>query len=145
MQTSPLDGLHDVIAPTQASWWPLATAWWVLICIVVIAITCLGYYLYQRAQFTKAKRHAIKLSQQLTDDPAQLHILIKRLALHYYQPKVASSDTKVWCKTLTTLSGIEFTEQELLSLYRTDNYSSALANKLCLAIKQFKLKEPLNV
>jgi len=145
MQTSPLDGLHDVIAPTQVSWWPLAPAWWVLIGILVIATTCFGYYLYKRSEFTKAKRHAIKLSQQFTDDPKQLHILIKRLVLHYYQPQVASSDTKVWCKTLTTLSGIEFTEQELLSLYQADNSPSALADKFCLAIKQFKLKEPLNV
>lgn len=145
MQTTPLDGLHDVIAPNQVNWWPLAPAWWVLIALFLITIIGLGYYLYKRSQFSKAKRHAIKLSQQLGDDPQQLHILIKRLVLHYYNPQAASSETKTWCQTLTTLSAIEFTEQELLSLYQVDNSSSALADKFRVAIKQFKLKEPLNV
>ncbi|MGO2011100.1 MAG: DUF4381 domain-containing protein [Pseudoalteromonas sp.] len=145
MQTSPLDGLHDVIAPNQVHWWPLAPAWWALIVLILMAIIGLGYYLYKRSQFIKAKRHAVELSQQLGNDPQQLHVLIKRLVLHYYNPQAASSETQKWCQTLKALSDIEFTERELLSLYQAGNESAKLCDKFRLAIKQFKLKEPLNV
>ncbi|CAM3879868.1 MULTISPECIES: DUF4381 domain-containing protein [Pseudoalteromonas] len=145
MQTSPLDGLHDVIVPTQVSWWPLAPIWWVIIAILLLTISFTGYKLYQTYQFKKAKRHAVLLSNQYDDDAQQLHILIKRLVLHYYGQSAASQGTKQWCKTINKLTGQQFTEGELMSLYQANSEQSALANKLKLAISQFKLKEPLNV
>ena len=145
MQTSPLDGLHDVIVPSQVSWWPLAPIWWVIIAILLLAIGYLSYTLYQAYQFKKAKRHAILLSNQYDDDAQQLHILIKRLVLHYYTQSAASQGTKQWCNTLNKLTGQQFTELELMSLYQEQSNQTALATKLKLAIAQFKLKEPLNV
>lgn len=145
MQTSPLDGLHDVIVPSQVSWWPLAPIWWVIIAILLLAIGYLSYTLYQAYQFKKAKRHAILLSNQYEDDAQQLHILIKRLVLHYYAQSAASQGTKQWCNTLNKLTGQQFTELELMSLYQEQSNHTALASKLKLAIAQFKLKEPLNV
>ena len=145
MQTSPLDGLHDVIVPSQVSWWPLAPIWWVIIAILLLAIGYLSYTLYQAYQFKKAKRHAILLSNQYEDDAQQLHILIKRLVLHYYAQSAASQGTKQWCNTLNKLTGQQFTEHELMSLYQSQSNQTALAQKLKLAIVQFKLKEPLNV
>ncbi|WP_368857999.1 DUF4381 domain-containing protein, partial [Thermolongibacillus altinsuensis] len=47
MQTSPLDGLHDVIVPSQVSWWPLAPIWWVIIATLLLAIGYLSYTLYR--------------------------------------------------------------------------------------------------
>ncbi|MEH6393437.1 DUF4381 domain-containing protein [Pseudoalteromonas sp.] len=145
MQTSPLDGLHDVIVPSQVSWWPLAPIWWVIIGTLLLAIGYLSYRLYQAYQFKKAKRHAVLLSEQYNDDAPQLHILIKRLVLHYYAQSAASQGTKQWCNTLNKLTGQQFTERELMSLYQPQSNQTALANKLKLAIAQFKLKEPLNV
>lgn len=145
MQTSPLDGLHDVIVPSQVSWWPLAPIWWVIIATLLLAIGYLSYTLYRAYQFKKAKRHAILLSNQYDDDAQQLHILIKRLVLHYYAQSAASQGTKQWCNTLNKLTGQQFTELELMSLYQEQINQTALATKLKLAIAQFKLKEPLNV
>ncbi|MBE0379774.1 MULTISPECIES: DUF4381 domain-containing protein [Pseudoalteromonas] len=145
MQTSPLDGLHDVIVPSQVSWWPLAPIWWVIIATLLLAIGYLSYTLYRAYQFKKAKRHAILLSNQYDDDAQQLHILIKRLVLHYYAQSAASQGTKQWCNTLNKLTGQQFTELELMSLYQEQSNQTALATKLKLAIAQFKLKEPLNV
>lgn len=145
MQTSPLAGLHDVIVPSQVSWWPLAPIWWVIITTLLLAIGYLSYTLYRAYQFKKAKRHAILLSNQYDDDAQQLHILIKRLVLHYYAQSAASQGTKQWCNTLNKLTGQQFTELELMSLYQEQSNQTALATKLKLAIAQFKLKEPLNV
>lgn len=145
MQTSPLDGLHDVIVPTHVSWWPLAPVWWVIMAILLLTISFISYKFYQTYQFKKAKRQAILLSNQCDNDAQQLHILIKRLALHYYQQRVASQGTQQWCNTLNKLTGQQFTELELMSLYQPQTNQAALANKLKLAIVQFKVKEPLNV
>ncbi|MGO2127766.1 MAG: DUF4381 domain-containing protein [Pseudoalteromonas prydzensis] len=145
MQTSPLAGLHDVIVPSHVSWWPLAPIWWVIIATLLLAIGYISYTLYQAWQFKKAKRHAISLSEQHAEDAQQLHILIKRLVLHYYAQSAASQGTKQWCNTLNKLTGQQFTELELMSLYQPQSNQTALANKLKLAIAQFKLKEPLNV
>ncbi|HEA18875.1 hypothetical protein LCGC14_2777780 [marine sediment metagenome] len=145
MQTSPLAGLHDVIVPNHVSWWPLAPIWWVIIATLLLAIGYISYTLYQAYQFKKAKRHAISLSEQHAEDVQQLHILIKRLVLHYYAQSATSQGTKQWCNTLNKLTGQQFTELELMSLYQPQSNQTALANKLKLAIAQFKLKEPLNV
>ncbi|MBB1342351.1 DUF4381 domain-containing protein [Pseudoalteromonas sp. SR45-6] len=145
MQTSPLAGLHDVIVPSHVSWWPLAPIWWLIIVVLLVTVSFISYQLYRARQFKKAKRQAISLSEQHPEDAQQLHILIKRLVLHYYQQSAASQGTKQWCITLDKLTGQQFTEHELMSLYQSQSNQTALAQKLKLAIVQFKLKEPLNV
>ena len=62
MQTSPLDGLHDIIAPTQVDWWPLAPAWWVVIAIAVCLLCSLIVIIYKNYRFKKPKRDAIALA-----------------------------------------------------------------------------------
>lgn len=145
MQASPLDGLHDVIVPDQVAWWPLAPIWWVLIAAFVILAILLGIKLYRDSQFKKAKRFAIAQSDTLANDSVQLHILIKRLVLHYYSPEHASAATKDWCNTLNKLTEQQFSEQEIMSLYQANKSQPELAAKLKAGIKQFKLKESLDV
>ncbi len=145
MQASPLDGLHDIIVPEQVAWWPLAPIWWVIIAALVIAAALVGLKLYRTWQFKKAKRYAIAHSDSMADDSAQLHILLKRLVLHYYSPEHASSATKDWCNTLNKLTGQQFSEQEIMSLYQANSSQPELAAKLKMGIRQFKLKESLNV
>ncbi|MGS0536131.1 DUF4381 domain-containing protein [Pseudoalteromonas sp. SaAl2] len=94
MQASPLDGLHDVIVPEQVAWWPLAPIWWFIIAAIAVAAILLAIKLYRDNQFKKAKRYAIAQSEAVANDSAQLHILIKRLVLHYYSPEHASAGTK---------------------------------------------------
>lgn len=145
MQASPLDGLHDVIVPEQVAWWPLAPIWWFIIAAIAVAAILLAIKLYRDNQFKKAKRYAIAQSEAVANDSAQLHILIKRLVLHYYSPEHASAGTKEWCITLNKLTEQHFSEQELMSLYQANTAQPALATKLKAGIKQFKLKESLNV
>jgi len=145
MQASPLDGLHDVIVPDHVAWWPLAPIWWAILSAFVLLALYLGVKLYRHHQFKRAKRYAIKQSDTLANDSAALHILIKRLVLHYYSPEHASSSTKQWCKTLNKLTGQHFSEQEIMSLYQVENAQPELAAKLKTGILKFKLKESLDV
>jgi len=112
MQTSPLDGLHDIIAPSQVNWWPLAPAWWVIIAVLLLLLSAAIYMAYKRYKFDK---------------------------------RLATQSTKQWCNTLNTLTGLSFSEQEILSVYNLEQNNSALENKFRQAIKQFKLKEVVNV
>ena len=144
MQTSPLDGLHDIIAPTHVDWWPLAPAWWVLISIALCLVCGLIIIMYKNYQFKKPKRNAIKLANQ-QQSAQQLHIILKRLVITYYDPRLAAQSTANWCKTLSQLGAIGFSEDEIASLYIAEQTQQALSNKFRQAIKQFKLKEPLHV
>jgi cbb3-type cytochrome oxidase subunit 3 len=144
MQTNPLDGLHDIIAPSQVSIWPLAPAWWVIIALLCVLVAASAYWLYKRYQFNKAKRYAIQLSQQ-HESAQQLHIILKRLVIAYYDKRLAAQATAAWCTTLTTLTGITFSEQEILSIYNQTAPDTALCHKFRQGIKQFKLKEVVHV
>ncbi|MBQ4831842.1 DUF4381 domain-containing protein [Pseudoalteromonas sp. MMG010] len=145
MQPSPLDNLHDVIAPSQVNWWPLAPAWWVIIVCAFSLLILLIVYLYKQYQFKKPKRAAIDASEQVKDNAQQLHILLKRLAIHYYDKRLASQPISMWCASLKQLTGLSFSEQELLSLYASEQHNPQLTSKLHSAIQKFKLKEPINV
>ncbi|BED88564.1 MULTISPECIES: DUF4381 domain-containing protein [unclassified Pseudoalteromonas] len=144
MQPNPLDGLHDIIAPSQVSWWPLAPAWWVIITVLFIAICAAAFWFYKNYNFKKPKRYAIDLSHK--EQSAQtLHIILKRLVIEYYDKRLAAQSTTNWCNTLNALTGLSFSEQEILSLYNAEHTNDALNEKLRLGIKQFKLKEPVHV
>ena len=144
MQTSPLDGLHDIIAPSQVSWWPLAPAWWAIIALLLLALCAAIYIFYKKHQFNKVKRYAIELSLKL-NDAQQLHIILKRLVIEYYDKRLAAQSTAQWCNTLTTLTSLTFSEQEILSLYNVQQKDAPLCDKLRQSIKQFKIKERVNV
>jgi hypothetical protein len=145
MQTAPLDGLHDIIAPSQVSWWPLAPAWWIIIAVLLAAIVALLYYIYKQHQFKKPKRFAIALSKQLSHDDQQLHIILKRLVIEYYGKNLASQATKDWCITLSQVTGQHFEQHEINTLYSPEKSNPDLCQKLQLGIQQFKLKESFNV
>ena len=56
MQKNPLDGLHDVIAPSEVAWWPLAPIWWLIIVFLVALLVVGLVLLYKNLQFKKAKK-----------------------------------------------------------------------------------------
>jgi hypothetical protein len=144
MQTSPLDGLHDIIAPSQVNWWPLAPAWWVIIGAVLLILSATLYMAYKKHRFNKPKRYAVALSLQ-QDNVQQLHIILKRLVIAYYDQRLAAQSTANWCNTLNILTGLTFNEQEILSIYNTKHSDTTLCNKFRQGIKQFKVKELVNV
>ncbi|KZN48488.1 DUF4381 domain-containing protein [Pseudoalteromonas luteoviolacea] len=144
MNQSPLDALHDVIPPEQVSWWPLSLPMWALIIASTLFLVALTVWLYKNWRYGAAKREAIQLSETHKQDALALHGLVKRLAKHYYGTTVASQTSTNWCKTLNTLSKAQLNEQDIASLYQSDN-NYEQSEKLLTAIKTFKIKERLDV
>ncbi|KZN31728.1 DUF4381 family protein [Pseudoalteromonas luteoviolacea] len=144
MTPSPLDALNDVLPPEQVSWWPLSLPMWALILITIILLICFGVFTYRRWQFSAAKREAIKLSADYKNDPLKLHGLLKRLTKHYYGNQASSQSSANWCKTLNSLSKVNFQEADIVSLYNPDP-NNDLQPKLIEAIKTYKTKERLDV
>ncbi|TMO57882.1 DUF4381 domain-containing protein [Pseudoalteromonas aurantia] len=144
MQVSPLDALHDVLPPSEVSWWPLSPMVWALLIITLLLLLLIGRCVYKAHCHKKAKKQAIEHSQQHPDNAQALHIILKRLTKHYYGVAATTQSQTQWAHTLSRLSGLSFNEQELNSLY-APKPDSQLANKLTLAINKFKLKEKIDV
>ncbi|MBD1584482.1 DUF4381 domain-containing protein [Pseudoalteromonas sp. S16_S37] len=144
MQASPLDALHDVMPPSEVSWWPFSYAMWAVILIVLFIFIAVAVWRYKAWKYHQAKREAIKHIAYHQHDAQQLHILLKRLTKHYYGSRAVSGSNQLWATRLTQLCGHTFNAQELDSLYGP-NPNEQLAIKLQQAIKSFKLKEALDV
>ncbi|KAF7775051.1 hypothetical protein PCIT_a1147 [Pseudoalteromonas citrea] len=144
MQASPLDALHDVLPPSEVSWWPLSPMVWAVALSTLILVLIICRYAYKAHCHKKAKKQAILQSQQHPNNAQALHIILKRLTKHYYGVAATTQSQNQWAHTLSRLSGLSFNEQELNSLY-APTPDSQLADKLTLAINKFKLKETINV
>ncbi len=141
MQSNPLDALHDVIVPDKAPWWPLAPAWWVIIVLLLSTLLAAVYFWLRQHRHNAAKREAVRLSNALPgDELVERHLLLKRLARHYYGNAPSARSGKAWCDTLQSLSGLSFTPEELEILYRPAPRDEMLANRLASAIRAFKTK-----
>lgn len=138
MQPSPLDALHDVLAPTEVSWWPLSYAAWAVIAASLLVITFMIWWLYQRHQHNIAKREAQLLAKH-EQDALALHALLKRLVKHYYGTELASVRQEVWIKIVARLCKQTFSTTELASLY-SQAPQDDLVRKLRTAIGKFDTK-----
>lgn len=144
MQASPLDALHDVLPPDEVAWWPLSYPMWGVIITALIAFMALLIWYVKTQRFQRAKKQAIIEAKSATQDAQSLHIILKRLAKHYYGAHIAALPNTHWQPVLTTLSGVQFSQAELMAIY-SPNAQPELCNKLHQAIMQFKLKEVLDV
>ncbi|MBQ4851743.1 DUF4381 domain-containing protein [Pseudoalteromonas sp. MMG012] len=144
MQASPLDALHDVLPPSEVSWWPLSPVAWAALISTLLLIGLICRLLYTAQCHKQAKKQAINQSQLHQNDPQALHILLKRLAKHYYGTLATTQSQNKWASILSQLSEQTFNEQELNSLYAPVP-NEHLAKKLSVAIRTFKLKEKVNV
>ncbi len=59
MQENPLP-LRDLHMPEPISWWPLAAGWWVILAVVLLLLSWLGYRALQRYRFNAAQRYALR-------------------------------------------------------------------------------------
>ncbi|KAF7786505.1 hypothetical protein PRUB_a1097 [Pseudoalteromonas rubra] len=143
MMQNPLDALHDVIPPEQVDWWPLTPASWAVIIAVILIVSVSVWLAVKKWQHNAAKREAIQLSEQHAQDALALHGILKRLARHYYGNEHAAQPTAQWLKLLNKLTGQQFNQQDLNSLYSSN--PTLACTKLMSAIKTFKTKEAVNV
>jgi hypothetical protein len=147
-----LQNLNDIVLPASVEWWPLATGWYVLFVLMLVAIGWYGYRALQRWHTNRYRRVALQeltvLKEAVLNDIdretslRQLPVLLKRTALAAYpRSQVASLSDSAWFSFLnSTLSSPAFTESSTETLsqlsYSVGNLSSVnshAASELFLA------------
>jgi cbb3-type cytochrome oxidase subunit 3 len=115
---SPLAQLNDVIVTTEVSAWPPAPIWYISILVICVMLIWSFLYLKKRKKHYAAKRQAIILAKNQSDIN-QLHIILKRLAKHYYGEKVAALSGEKWAEFVSKNCKVTCKAQQLTLLYKT--------------------------
>lgn len=106
-----LQNLNDIVLPASVGWWPLATGWYVVFGLLLIAVAWFGYRSLQRWKNNRYRRTALQELQLLADSAQntdvpdavvkQVPILLKRTALSAYpRSDVASLTGEDWHRFL---------------------------------------------
>jgi len=123
-----LQNLNDIVLPATVGWWPLASVWYVLFGLWLIAFVWFGYRSLQRRINNRYRRAALRelqsLAEQILDaeerdaNLRQIPVLLKRTALSVYpRCQVASLSGKDWFHFLnSTLKSPSFTESTASTL-----------------------------
>ncbi len=134
-----LQNLNDIVLPADVGWWPLATGWYVLSGLLLIALAWFGYRWVQRWINNRYRRAALRELQLLAKrientekrdaNLRQIPILLKRTALAAYpRSQVASLSGKNWFHFLnSTLKNPSFTESTVSTLDKISYSSGGLS------------------
>jgi len=127
---NPLAGLHNIIEPNSASWWPLPPIYYVLL-VAIVTLIALAIFIFKKKQKTSQKQK--QLLSQLTrlkeskGTFVELNQLLKIVALNYFERElVASLHGKTWLDFLqryssSTLSGSFLDEKRFIKQLYTDS------------------------
>ena len=162
-----LQNLNDIVMPAATGWWPLASGWYFLIGLLLVALIWFGYRSRRTWLANRYRRPALQELQLLAEDIngtenrmtslRQLPALLKRTALSAYpRNDVASLSGKDWHRFLnSTLKNPSFTEEILITLDNIsytrvepgdvdDQATSALINASKQWIKHHQVPVPSN-
>ena len=130
-----LQNLNDIVLPATVDWWPLATGWYFLFGLLLIALAWFGYRSLHRWMNNRYRRAALQELQLLADrihatedrdaNLRQIPVLLKRTALSAYpRSQVASLSGKDWFHFLNSTVKIPpFTDSTASTLNKI-SYSS---------------------
>jgi Domain of unknown function (DUF4381) len=133
--SSPLDQLADIHLPDGVSWWPLAPGWWILLALLLIAIS--GFFIWrnrkQQNYYRVIAQHqltGIYADYQQTQNAGAylqaLSQLLRRTALtaypHSFNASIKGNDWLNWldsvCPALTEKFSGELGQSLLSSAYQ---------------------------
>ena len=108
-----LQNLNDIVLPETVAWWPLASGWYYLFGILLVALGWFAYTTIRRWNANRYRRAALVQLQLLAKDIAkpetrdaglrQLPVLLKRTALSVYpRAQLASLTGKSWLDFLNS-------------------------------------------
>jgi len=98
---TPNNPFEQIILPTEVpSFWPLAPIYWLILCLTIVSIVGLIWFIKHRKNNKKIVKQALaslKRLQKSEADFVALNQLFKGLCLQYYpRPQVASLAGKEW-------------------------------------------------
>ena len=84
-----LQKMHDIYAPPEVSWWPLAPGWWVVIIMTCVIASAGVYWLIQKLKRNRYRKEALKLLtndnlSQSVQGVSEINGVLKRTALYAY-------------------------------------------------------------
>jgi hypothetical protein len=102
-----LQNLNDIVMPASVGWWPLASGWYFLLALSLVALAGFSYRLLQHWLKNRYRREALDELQLLENSIQkssekdaglrQVPVLLKRTALSVYpRSDVASLTGKDW-------------------------------------------------
>jgi hypothetical protein len=108
-----LQNLNDIVLPEAVAWWPLASGWYYLSGVLLIALAWFVYRVIRRWHSNAYRRAALHQLQVLTNDIEgaesrdaglrQLPVLLKRTALSVYpRGELASLTGERWLDFLNS-------------------------------------------
>ncbi len=112
----PLAALQPLREPGLIGWWPPAPGWWLLLVVLVITATVLGWLAWRRHRSRAYRRQALAQLELLRQDfqqhrdassyLAEGNALLKSVALRAYPPeRVASRSGREWEEFLNASMG----------------------------------------
>jgi hypothetical protein len=110
MNPDPLAQMKDIIVPSfQASHWPLALGYWLLIAALMLALIAGIFWYRQRRTHQKAMRYAlVELKTIDANEIQKAHALLKRVAIHYHgRETYAALSGQAWLNALKAWSAPE--------------------------------------
>ena len=130
-----LQNLNDIVLPATVGWWPMATGWYFLIGLMLIALAWFGYRSLRDWTKNRYRRAALRELQLLEDrihdaderdaSLRQIPILLKRTALSAYpRSQVASLTGDDWFYFLNSTVKTESFTGSTVSVLNTISYSS---------------------
>ena len=136
-----LQNLNDIVLPATVGWWPLASGWYFLIGLLLIALAWFSYRSLQRwinNRYRRAALHELRLLEDQLQKPGQrdvslrqIPVLLKRTALSAYpRSQVAPLTGQDWFHFLnSTAKKPSFTESTASTLNAV-SYSTGGLNSI---------------
>jgi len=141
---NPLDQLRDIHLPADVSWWPLAYGWWLLLAVLLIAITVITVAVLRHLANNRYRKLAVAELEQLTRQNlsdsafvAQLSALLKRAAIAKFGTQCAALHSDAWLAFL--LKHCAQCDAEQLAIICTGQYQHLSAIERPLLVAQTRL------
>ena len=99
-----LTRLHDILMPPAVSWWPLATSWYVLFVLLMLATGFLCYRYYRRWKANAYRRAALRELTNPNDAPAIAELLRRTALAAASRSEIASKAGSEWADWLASQS-----------------------------------------
>lgn len=123
---NPLDQLADIAMPQEVSAWPPAMGYWIALVLIVITITSIIVFVYQRNIKRRPLKQSIDALKSISqDDPKAMlrtHQVLKTAVQRYFpEQDILQIKSDKWRELLTALypkSGDDDTCQLLATLSR---------------------------
>ncbi|MDF1851561.1 MAG: DUF4381 domain-containing protein [Verrucomicrobiales bacterium] len=127
-----LQNLHDLVAPAEISWWPLAPGWYGMATLLLVAAIWLCFRAWKQWRRNAYRRAAMKQLEQAADGTEVAEILRRTALAFASRDEIASKTGDDWADWLASVFPDPMPEEVRrslgASLYQSQSDPTALAS-----------------